>query len=106
MRRYGGGCFRRECPLLAGKWTSGITLFTMSQRPHFLDRTGLILAVAGTLFGLLVHVGGWAYSGSILPGCAPSDSTSYCASIWIFSALTLMPPVILLFMLLRDRGEG
>ncbi len=75
----------------------------MIHRPHFLDRTGLVWAVAGTLTSLLVHVGGWAYSGAIVPRCAPSDSTLFCASVWVLFTLTLVPPAMLLLILMSDR---
>ena len=75
----------------------------MTERPRFLDRPVLVLAVCGTLVSLLVHVGNWAYSGSILPRCAPTDEEAYCTSIWVLALLTLAPPIIVLLILARDR---
>ena len=75
----------------------------MIERPRFLDRPALVLAVCGTLVSLLVHVGGWAYSGSVLPRCAPTDEQADCTSIWVLAVLTLAPPIILLLIVVRDR---
>lgn len=77
----------------------------MIERPHFLDRPVFVLAVCGTLISILIHVAGWAYSGSVLPQCAASDRQAYCASIWLLAALTLVPPAGLLAILVRDRSR-
>jgi len=80
-----------------------LCLISMIERPRFLDRPALVLAVCGTLVSLLVHVGGWAYSGFVLPRCAPTDEQAYCTSIWVLAVLTLAPPIILLLIVVRDR---
>lgn len=85
------------------KRTFCVCCIGMIERPQFLDRPGLVLAVCGTLVSLLIHIGGWAYSGHLLPRCAPSDAQAYCAFIWALTGLTLSPPLILLLIYMRGR---
>jgi hypothetical protein len=75
----------------------------MRERSHFLDRPALVFAVVGAGVSFSIWYMVWELSGSFLPGCAPSDSPAYCASVWTVWAMTLVPPVILLIMLVRDR---